>query len=319
MSISKRRLFINSINNGDKEVFLSLLPKVKLSELGVKRILKKNMKLKHDFILKSLFLREFIWKPSFLEELLLAAIYHQYDLGVSTALIKGALPNGVLVNGKQPLIFAIKRGNMAAVKILLEHGADPNLKKDNYHSALTIALDNLDMELVELLQNNGALIEQKHLQSALATAAKANRFDLVDRFLLIGAQIQNSTYFGTTFVNPSVIPKLLKRDFTFNLCYEPIVNFFSLAARFGHLSTLQEFIKHGRHRTPEMELVTTLSDALVTAAGKGFEPIVQYLLGQGADINYIRQDKTAYDAALEAKHIKLANFLLKNGGKSASG
>jgi ankyrin repeat protein len=316
MSVSNRQLFINSIHNGDEQAFKSLLPQIKLSQLGVKRILKQNMKLKHDFILKELLLKKYISRPSYLEELLLAAIHHHYDLGVKYALRKGALPNGLNAHGTNPLVFAIKNENRAAIKLLLQSGADPLLKK-GYSSGLSAAIEKLDMELIELFQSYGTVIPQVELQNALATAAKADRFDLVDRFLLMGAHFQASTYFGTTFANPAVIPKLLKRDFRFNLRYEPCVNFFSLAARFGLLMTLKEFIKHGRHRTPEDEYVKTLSVALISAAGKGKEAIVSYLLSQGADINYVDKGGTAFDAAIAGKYIKLANYLLRSGGCSA--
>jgi hypothetical protein len=97
----------------------------------------------------------------------------------------------------------------------------------------------------------------------------------VDQLLLMGARIQDSTYFGTSFVNPRAIPELVKRDFTFNLSYGAGVNFFSLAERFGHLDALKHFIKYGRKNTPEADFINTLSDALVSAAGKGHETIVK--------------------------------------------
>jgi ankyrin repeat protein len=205
--------------------------------------------------------------------------------------------------------------------MLLEKGANPNPTNDGYYTPIHEAIEKkkkLDLELVKLLQDFGATFEQKDLQFFLAQAAKAEKFDLVDQLLLMGARIEQSTYFGTSFVNPKAIPELVKRDFNFNLGYGMGVNFFSLAARFGHLDALKDFIKYGKKNTPEADFINTLSDALVSAAGKGHETVVLYLLGQGADINFIVKDQNSYDRAIEGNHLQLAKIIEKRGGLSAS-
>jgi ankyrin repeat protein len=318
MVIKEKQLFIQSMRKGNQELFLSLLPHQTFSQQSALRILRKNMKHKQDFIIRALFKKRYIRDPLYIQELFFYAIRGQYELGVKRALQLGADPNG-LYRDMHPLTFACRHANKTIVKILLDQGANPNPTNDGYYTPIHEAIEKkLDLELVNLLRSYGATFEQKDLQFFLAQAAKAEKFDLVDQLLLKGARIQESTYFGTSFVNPRAIPELVKRDFNFNLSYGAGVNFFSLAARFGHLDALKHFIKYGRKNTPETDLIQTLSDALVSAAGKGHETIVLYLLSQGADINFIIRDQTAYDRAIEGNHLQLAKILQQRGGLSAS-
>jgi ankyrin repeat protein len=315
--INKKELFIQSMRKGNQELFLSILPHTSISQKSAFRILRKNMKFQHDFITKALFKKKYIRNPLYIKELLFYGIRLNYQLGVKRALQLGADPND-LFREKHSLTYACRHASKTIIKMLLDKGANPNPTNDSYYTPIHEAIERLDMELVNLLREAGATFEQKDLQFFLAQAAKGEKFDLVDELLLKGARIQQSTYFGTSFVNPRAIPELVKRDFNFNLSYGMGVNFFSLAARFGHLEALQTFVKYGRKNTLETDFINTLSDALVSAAGRGHETVVLYLLGQGADINFISQNQTAFDRALREKHIRLANLIQSRGGLSAS-
>ena len=55
-----------------------------------------------------------------------------------------------------PLMVAIGANSKKAVKLLIKHGADINLKNINRHSALTIAVIDNNLEIVKLLLENGA-------------------------------------------------------------------------------------------------------------------------------------------------------------------
>jgi hypothetical protein len=238
MEIPEKKLFLEAIKKGKKELFLSLLPHFTITQKAAFKIVKRNMKQQHDFILKSLFLKKYIWHPDFIKELLFYAILNKYELGVIRALNKGANPNS-FYREKHAFAFACKNSNLAIVKILLEHGADPNPHLNKYDTPMAIALDKLNMELIELLSNHGTNLTQWHLNHGLANAAKADRFDLVDHFILMGAKFEMGTYFGTTFVNPKVVPKLLKRDFSFKLRFISPLNPFSLAVKFGLISIVK--------------------------------------------------------------------------------
>jgi ankyrin repeat protein len=315
VEISQKQQFKSAIKNGDEELFSKLLPQLTITKKGYKTILKNNMKWQHDFILKALFKKKYLKHTIYIQELFFFAIKFNYESGVLYALKKGADPNGVY-KGYNPLLYACLKGNKSIIKLLLEHGSNPNPPKFKNLTPKLKAVQILDMELVELLQKHGAILNQEEFEVGIVTAVKHQRFDLVDHFLLMGARIQNSTYMSLYFSNPTSIPFILRRDFSFNLCYQIKDHCFIQAARFGRLQTIKEYMKYGRHRTPEQELKKTLSAALIAAAGYGREAVVTYLLNQGADINYILNNQTAYDAALKANYTKVAHLLHKRGGRS---
>ena len=57
-----------------------------------------------------------------------------------------------------PLLLAVMRPNSTIVQILLEKGADPNLRDMRDISPLMIALENGNVEYVQLLLNSGATV-----------------------------------------------------------------------------------------------------------------------------------------------------------------
>lgn len=67
----------------------------------------------------------------------------------------GANVNAASKNGWTPLMLAILRGSSAIVKLLLEHGADPNLttqsEENPSRSALAVAISNGRLESVQAL------------------------------------------------------------------------------------------------------------------------------------------------------------------------
>lgn len=78
-----------------------------------------------------------------------------------TKLLKGALSRGANLEATYPtyygssaLVFAINRGKIESVKILLEAGADPNHRAPTL--PLDLALQRSSVSLVTLLLNHGA-------------------------------------------------------------------------------------------------------------------------------------------------------------------
>jgi hypothetical protein len=78
------------------------------------------------------------------------------------ARVKALLEQGVDVNAKSPygatgLFFAADRGNMEITKILLDHGADVKVKDTFYGAtAVTWAVNKSNVDMVTLLLNKGA-------------------------------------------------------------------------------------------------------------------------------------------------------------------
>lgn len=77
----------------------------------------------------------------------------------------GANVNTASENGWTPLMLAVLRGSSAVVKLLLEHGADPNLttqsEENPSRSALTVAISNGRLEAVQALVTHAVNIDRR--------------------------------------------------------------------------------------------------------------------------------------------------------------
>lgn len=78
---------------------------------------------------------------------------------------RGADVNAGSENGWTPLMLAVLRGSPAIVKLLLEHGADPNLatqsEENPSRTALAVAISNGRLEAVQALVARGADIDAR--------------------------------------------------------------------------------------------------------------------------------------------------------------
>jgi len=84
-----------------------------------------------------------------------AAIYGDAQT-TSLALEEGINPNSRSGPGYTPLILAAKRNQLAIVKLLLAHGADPSLQDDSGQSALSAASRGGYADIVAALRAAGA-------------------------------------------------------------------------------------------------------------------------------------------------------------------
>jgi hypothetical protein len=97
------------------------------------------------------------------------------------AAVKALLDRGVSVNSKSPygstpLFFACDRGHVEIVKLLIDRGADVNVEDTFYHAtALTWALQKNRPEIVKLLLDHGA----KSAADVLETGARSGNTQLM--------------------------------------------------------------------------------------------------------------------------------------------
>jgi ankyrin repeat protein len=75
--------------------------------------------------------------------------------GVGASVSSGAKVDSPGQGGLTPLLFALMKRNVRAMDILLAAGADPNLKVENGHSALSLASGMEDPALLKLLLSRG--------------------------------------------------------------------------------------------------------------------------------------------------------------------
>jgi ankyrin repeat protein len=84
------------------------------------------------------------------------AVLHSDVAAMKHAIKDGANLNE-LENGMTPLLWAIFRGDIDAVRLLLESGADPNLRSSAGDSPLWHAEDDFGLtEIARLLKSYGA-------------------------------------------------------------------------------------------------------------------------------------------------------------------
>jgi Ankyrin repeats (3 copies) len=99
----------------------------------------------------------------------LLAATRKGDLPAVKALLdKGADVNAKSPYGSTPLFFACDRGHTEIIKLLLDRGADVNVEDTFYHAtALTWAIEKKRIEIVKILLDHGAKSPASVLMSAI--------------------------------------------------------------------------------------------------------------------------------------------------------
>jgi ankyrin repeat protein len=124
---------------------------------------------------------------------------------VDYLIAKGADVNGKSRNGMTPLIYACAHNNTNLASLLISKGADVNLPgqlNDQGHSwtPLMTAANSGDVEIIKLLLNAGARLEQTNNNgdTALMEAAKRAVPDVVKLLIERGANVNARRVFGHT-------------------------------------------------------------------------------------------------------------------------
>eukprot|EP00300_Choanocystis_sp_HF-7_P034257 c46895_g1_i1.p1 GENE.c46895_g1_i1~~c46895_g1_i1.p1 ORF type:complete len:214 (+),score=60.18 c46895_g1_i1:36-644(+) len=94
-------------------------------------------------------------------------------------------------NGRNPLHFVSRTGDAETVKVLLQHGADPNAQDDNGWTALHSASRRGHSGVAELLLASGALcnLTDESGWTALMVAVNNNATEVVKVLLNAGADV----------------------------------------------------------------------------------------------------------------------------------
>ena len=188
-------------------------------------------------------------------------------------------------DGTTPLMFAALRGDVESVKLLLDHGADPNAA--NNIGATSLLWGAGDLEKVRLLLNAGANPNGRSKLGntpLIVAAAYADSSRAVKLLLEKGAELKAKNNRGNTALRSAVTA--------------------------GDRETVKLLLARGIPLKTGKDGSADLS----IAAGRGFSKIVQLLLDQGADPN-ASGGRSALNAALLAQKPEIARMLIDNGAR----
>ncbi|KAF4340762.1 hypothetical protein FBEOM_5323 [Fusarium beomiforme] len=220
------------------------------------------------------------------------------------------------------LYNASEEGLHEIVELLLEMGADVNIKGGIFESPLRIASINGHFQVVNLLLNKGAETDKKGDEriGVLSTASYAGHIDVV-RLLLdrgwevnsVSSPLVKASYQG----HIDIVKLLLKRGADVNLPDWEGSTAIQFATFGGHFDIVKLLISNGADLHAKGG---SIGRSLSIAARRGFIEIVKLLLEKGADVN-LRDDegKTAIFGASEDGHVNVMDLLLQWGAEFTVG
>ena len=123
-------------------------------------------------------------------------VYQAASLGNGNAVLglllaNGADPNVAMANGRTPLMAASRRGDVEAMRLLIDAQAEVDAKNGRGETALTLAAGNGNPEAVRFLLERGAdaRVRTKRNETALGNAGTAGNADVVRMLLDHGAEV----------------------------------------------------------------------------------------------------------------------------------
>ncbi|XP_065115373.1 dynein axonemal heavy chain 12 [Paramisgurnus dabryanus] len=163
--------------------------------------------------------------------------------------------------GKTPLFLAVEKGFLDNACFLLDSACSPDTLDNEEDSPLVVAIRNNNYDMVKLLLNFNAKVNQEgaHRRTALHEAARLGLKDLVDLLLKFGAHPDPRSSFGLT----------------------PL----ALAAQAGHLEIVRTLLQKGADVESQAQDSATI---LFEASASGNPDVISLLLEYGADANVPR-------------------------------
>lgn len=207
--------------------------------------------------------------------------------------------------GITPLNAAVNEMKMNAVKVLLERGADPNIRDKkfgisplhrclNEHEQATAQNENIAALMIfKVLIKYGAKIDNKsiQLQTPLHIAAMNGKTFAIAPLVKMGADLHFRNCMGFT----------------------PLIE----AAHFGHFEAVKILVEAGSDinavGTQEMGKIGSLH----YACQKGYTKIAKYLIDKGADLEVKSHpdELTPLHTAVWSGHYEISKYLIEHGAE----
>lgn len=268
--------------------------------------------------------------------IIVAALNNRLEIA-KTLIAQGADVNLHEVGGMSALGEAVRGGHTKMAALLLDHGADPNIKMAGQldvgafkeRSPLMIAASNGFYAIAQALIMKGANVNAKDERgnTALSLAAKADQVEIAQ--LLLDAKASPETEVESGFTplalaamegNMELVELLLRAGANpnYELSHHGVGGTaLHFAAAGGYQDVVALLLKGGaavdvRNRDGETPLIKAASLGYGGADRSGLG-VVQLLISKGADVNAVsKRGKSALIAATHGSE-KTVEFLLKNG------
>lgn len=255
----------------------------------------------------------------------------------------------VLADAMPPLATAVSKGDLAAVKLLLDQGADPDTVWNGY-TVLTWASGAGKLAIVKALVEHHASINPKGSWAPLAAAASNKQPEIAAYLIAHGALVNVQSSSGWTPLddaegNHDAKTAKVLRDHGGTSGLPPLLGAVnrgevakalqllasgadpdshdannstavSIAANTGYLAIVKALVeRHANVNTPDGGGWTPLMEA----TQNGHKDVAAYLIVHGADLNARNSDgQTALDVAVQTKHQDVIALLRASGAGSGS-
>lgn len=228
-------------------------------------------------------------------------------------------------NGGQPLHMAAWAGQLDAISWLIEKGADANALDRRNAPVIVWAIANGQVAAMERLIALGADIQTTHprMGSLLHIAASNGNKPVIEFLIDQGLKINQPGRFGFTPLHYAVFRKNVPNVAVLLQCgasaalpnHDGITPLF-MAVDAGDTAVVAAFFQSGL----SVDTVNDFDDTpLHAAVYGGHEPLTQYLIDKGADVN--RKDGAGRSAMAIANHRGLTKVveLLRRAGAERAG
>jgi ankyrin repeat protein len=239
-----------------------------------------------------------------------------YDM-LNLLLEKGADPNneGYGESGYRPtpLMEACEHSLIDMIQLLLIKHADINKRIPGYTSPLGFICKSGDIEIANLLIQNGALLTPDHLSLATANG----HLELISLFLDSGIDVNSINASGYTPLmyacgrgRLETVQLLLSKGADVNLIGEGLDSPLKKSVKSNNLELVHLLIEKGA----DVNRIVNKRTALTDACNVGNIDIVRLLLDNNADVNYTYYFYTPFTIACEEGHADIVNLLINKGG-----
>lgn len=223
------------------------------------------------------------------------------NVSLQRLLANGCTPNPRDDYGVTPLHLACEKGNLDAVKLLIQYDADVDFPDTRSDTPLVWALREKYVHISLQLVDAGADVRSKYKglfgMTPLHKAAELGDLNLVKLMLRKGAEVDATNYdFGTPIIvavknhNFEVVQELIRNGAELNNCIMTPrkVTPLHTAAEEGFLDIVELLIDAGAKVDTEMYCSSSQfggNTQLFLAALRGHTAICELLLQHGADVN----------------------------------